>query len=667
MTVIFWLPLWSGGGLIGGDLYSYFFPQKTLLAESLAAGEFPLWNNRTGFGYPLVAESQTGLLYPPNQLFYRFFDANTAYHANQLLHYVLAFVFTWGYTRKLGLSTVSATFAALVYTYGWFPPRICLEWAIIGGAWLPASLWAAESFLQSRAWRYLFLLSASLAMAMLAGHYNLAFITQLLLTAYIPLRLWLAGNQLPAATQTNRLRCLLALYAAIALSFTMAAGQLLPTAELRQRSQRSESAKAGYGHIPVWYWSQVATPWLWYGSDVDLDRLLNENLPLESELTNKVEAHLYFGLIPLAVVAIGLFWHGREIIDRRFLIWSGLGIAALLYTPGWLLPLTGKLPGFSFFMGPGRYGIVVTLAFALLAGRALETLLPRRSIVASRLLIGVLFAATTLDLWIVSRQVTYAVQVAHPSLDALPSSPVANFLSRETQPSRVYSPGANLTNILGTASFPIYLGIGPQEYFDETLPLPAPFSLESPPPADQLKLLQKAGVTHILAGQSLEGLNWPLEFLWYGTDPFLHRAWARSPAQPLFLYRLNNTRGRVSWSDPAPGDTAEIIDYRQNSATIRANSESGGRLILTDLAYPGWEVSVDGAATTTVTVDGLYRGIDLPAGEHRVVWKYHPRSLYWGAIISLMTVILWAAVGHIRYWHPQRLNWFATDTIGTNT
>jgi hypothetical protein len=38
LTVLFWGPLWLGYGFIGGDLYPYFFPQKTFLADRLHAG-----------------------------------------------------------------------------------------------------------------------------------------------------------------------------------------------------------------------------------------------------------------------------------------------------------------------------------------------------------------------------------------------------------------------------------------------------------------------------------------------------------------------------------------------------------------------------------------------------------------------------------------------------
>ena len=90
MTVVFWEPLWRGATLIGGDTFSYYFPQKTFLADALKRGEFPLWNPLVGAGYPIVAESQTGVLYPPMVIAYRFLDVHLAYSAIQLMHYAIA-------------------------------------------------------------------------------------------------------------------------------------------------------------------------------------------------------------------------------------------------------------------------------------------------------------------------------------------------------------------------------------------------------------------------------------------------------------------------------------------------------------------------------------------------------------------------------------------------
>ena len=104
LTLLFWWPLFGGAGFIGGDVYSYYLPQKVVYAENFAAHRLPLWNNRAGHGYPIVGESQTGPFYPFNLFLYSLLPINLAYNVNHLLHYLLAFAFTWLYARSLALS-----------------------------------------------------------------------------------------------------------------------------------------------------------------------------------------------------------------------------------------------------------------------------------------------------------------------------------------------------------------------------------------------------------------------------------------------------------------------------------------------------------------------------------------------------------------------------------
>ena len=62
--------------------------------------------------------------------------------------------------------------------------------------------------------------------------------------------------------------------------------------------------------------------------------------------------------------------------------------------------------------------------------------------------------------------------------------------------------------------------------------------------------------------------------------------------------------------------------------------------MLTDLAYPGWDARLDGEPVETVVVEGMYRGVDVPAGEHRLEWVYRPSPLRWGGMLSLFSLLL---------------------------
>jgi hypothetical protein len=509
------------------------------------------------------------------------------------------------------------------------------------------------------------LLTAALGVQMLAGHFILAFITQLTLAGYVPLRLWFSGRDLPAETRSARGTTCVALLVAVAAAYLVAAVQLLPTWELKQLSQRqgvTEEHDPGYGYIPPRYLSQIVMPWIWYPDESSF----NDAVIADGSRTNRVEAHLYFGMIPLLLALWGV-WQMLRGGDRRLAVWLIMGLAALVYTPGWLLPLTKHLPGFSFFEGPGRFGIVTTLAAGLLAGSGFEKFAefvdgsckssrmrsPMRTVVRSLLTIFV-FGLTTVDLFIVSQLVTYAYLVQDPPLKALAESPVRSFLGTQSQPVRVFSEAKNLPSLLGVATVPTYLGLGPAQYYDPLLMLPQPWPFSIAPTAEQLDWFHRGGVTHYLSFRAVNPKPWSARLVWEGSDPFLNSALARPRAAPLYLYELHGGRGRVSFGEeqrlgPDPG----IISYGANRVVVEAESSADGRLILTDLAYPGWNVAVDGDPVESMVVEGMYRGVDLSSGKHTVVWTYQPAALYWGAGISVAAVVLLLAIAHVRYWHPS--------------
>ncbi|WP_157912920.1 YfhO family protein [Candidatus Promineifilum breve] len=81
---------------------------------------------------------------------------------------------------------------------------------------------------------------------------------------------------------------------------------------------------------------------------------------------------------------------------------------------------------------------------------------------------------------------------------------------------------------------------------------------------------------------------------------------------------------------------ATISDYTAESVLIQTRSDRDSLLILTDAHYPGWAATVDGAPGVIEQVDGMFRGVFLPAGEHEVAFHYRPRSVRLGLALSLL-------------------------------
>jgi hypothetical protein len=81
--------------------------------------------------------------------------------------------------------------------------------------------------------------------------------------------------------------------------------------------------------------------------------------------------------------------------------------------------------------------------------------------------------------------------------------------------------------------------------------------------------------------------------------------------------------------NPAPvsAGKARIVSYQRNAVQIEVDSPEGGILVLHDLYYPGWEVTVDGERQLILRANVLFRGVELPAGRHKVAFEFRPLSL----------------------------------------
>jgi hypothetical protein len=643
LAVGVWHGLAKGGGLVGGDTYPYFLPQKMVLAQSFEQGELPLWHNLTGLGYPLHAESQAGVFYPTNQLLYRLFPVNTAYNTSIIIHYWLAFVFAWRFARCQRISMWPALLAALVYVYGWFPARISLEWSIIGGLWLPLTLWLTELLVVSPSARRFACLAGCLGIHLLAGHFTLAFINQLTILSYAALRIVLSrrdtsGGSIPPQR-------LVLFPAAVAAGLLIAALQLVPSYELKLMSQREGDQTEfdpTYGHMPPVYGTQlVASWWYWHTPEMKATRAIMKTPGCVTADTNTVEAHLYWGLIPFGLVACVLIRCWRCGFDSRTqIIWLVLSLSGLVYATGWLMPLTRHLPGFGFFMGPGRYTIVSALGGGLLAATMLDRITRRFSVLRTAAITTLLCALTLPDLQWSSRTIQDAVVVGQPPIAQMGTSWLRKLLAADGRaPARLLAPGPNVGNLFGVSCIPQYLGIGPAVYQDAAL-RPA-MGAANPddvyPDADTIAQLASLGVSHILTLDPISRPSDELEALRQYPDPFLNAIWARG-IKSCFLYRLRSEPQRVTADPPDMMTAFRLLTATANTVEIEVKLTADGTVILRELMYPGWTVTVDGAAAVAEASDDIMRSVSVSEGTHKIRWTFKPTSFYVGTAISAVTL-----------------------------
>lgn len=90
---------------------------------------------------------------------------------------------------------------------------------------------------------------------------------------------------------------------------------------------------------------------------------------------------------------------------------------------------------------------------------------------------------------------------------------------------------------------------------------------------------------------------------------------------------------------PAPGDALEaaattLVRETPEELEIDVQAAQDGILVVADSFDPGWHVLVDGESAPMLQVNGLFRGVYVPAGEHTVVMVYAPLSVTVGLLLS---------------------------------
>lgn len=86
------------------------------------------------------------------------------------------------------------------------------------------------------------------------------------------------------------------------------------------------------------------------------------------------------------------------------------------------------------------------------------------------------------------------------------------------------------------------------------------------------------------------------------------------------------------------GDLVSNLILSPNKIELAAHGP--GRLVLSEIQYPGWKVTVDGENQYIETAYGLLRSVNLLEGDHKVVFYFQPLTVYCGLGLALMGWLL---------------------------
>jgi hypothetical protein len=599
------------------DLMITHLPNAEYLRASLMRyGQWPLWNAQIFAGQPFAADPLAGMWYPPNLLLL-ILPLPFAFNLLFALHLAWAGYGLFRYLKGRGLRDGPALFGGLAFAG---TPKLIAHLGaghvslLLAVAWTPWLLIAVERARDAGGLKRGAIAGAALALIFLAD-VRWSFYAAALAAAD-----WIAGLP-PFGPKREARRSRLAALAFAAQFLLLSAALLLPLLDFVARTNRGALTlvdAAGDYSLPVRY----------------LLGLLIPNLRGDHEWMT------YLGVAPLLLALLSLR-RGRAL--RFWWLAVLVAIAFSLGTNFVLFPILFRLlPGLAWLRVPPRAWFVAALGVCVLAAYGLQLLLdeilprlkaspalPRlaRYVPSARAtLIGVA-AFTVIDLW----RVDVTLIEARPRPERGPAS---QWIAQQAGLFRVYSPsyslplddglqhvdGINPLQLANTVRYVEDASGVPVTRYGVTLP---PFDGDlASANADALPDARKLGALNV----KYVAAEFPLD----APQLALVQTFGRTRVYENLAFQPR------AWMDT--GALAEIAYWSPNRIVVRA--QGPGRLTLSEVNYPGWNVTIDGAPAPMETAEGLLRGVRLDAGMHQVVFEFWPPSVSQGLALSAIGVVL---------------------------
>jgi hypothetical protein len=100
--------------------------------------------------------------------------------------------------------------------------------------------------------------------------------------------------------------------------------------------------------------------------------------------------------------------------------------------------------------------------------------------------------------------------------------------------------------------------------------------------------------------------------------------------------------------------SATITHYGLHRVDVDVDARRPAVLRLADLYYPDWKVTVDGKPARLLRADHVMRAVAVPAGRHKVQFKFASAAFTMGAWLSFASVLVALLLMGIGWWLAGR-------------
>ncbi|HEV8344408.1 MAG TPA: YfhO family protein [Candidatus Binatia bacterium] len=317
--------VWEGKVPLFRDLGPYFYPIRWSLAESLRAGELPLWDRHMAAGFPLLADFQSATFYPIHLVFLvmPFFPAISFIF---LFHYLTAATGSYLLCRHWGYPSYLSMAGAVLFTFGGIVVSLTnLLNHFQTAVWLPWLALFAERYLYSCRWRDFLGFTLVLLLQFLAGSPELYIMSM----ALIVLGILMAKARSPELGSWKKIA--LVLLGGNALVLALAMVQIAPTIELFLHSRRTQAIP----YSEAMDWSLNPADLLnFFFLDKEIDTTVSRGMRLFLSSRASFFISYYLGALSLFGVCFwALYSSTKERTITLALVVSTLVLAFGAYTP----------------------------------------------------------------------------------------------------------------------------------------------------------------------------------------------------------------------------------------------------------------------------------------------------------------------------------------------
>jgi hypothetical protein len=568
-------------------------------AREVHAGRLPLWDPNLWAGQSLIGQVQPGTANPLNWILFALplrdghIPIPTLHWYWVLIHW-LAAAFCYWLCRDLKAGVLPSLLGASIFALTGFMGHTEWPQMLMSAVPIPlilmffARMVRGERPLSSAA-----LCGAALGAAFLAGHHNIPIYTAVLMSA---LWLWFLASRRRDRKAWTSAAVFLVVFPLVS------AFQALPAIEYGRHAMR---------------WVGTSEPLKW-NDKVPYEVHARFSLPPGSVpgvavpgMASGLQANPYVGFvaISLALTGVVLGWRSREV--RLFAVVS---LAGLLLALGGHTPVHRLAYEWIPMVEKARYPIMAIvlcqLGIAVLAALGLEAL-PSRRIAAPAFLFLFLVEAvlaappfTRFD-----RPGSFAQQMAD-------QSDIAAFLMRQPGWFRVEADEDAVPYNFGD-----WFGI--EQFGGYTASIPENVS----------RLNGSENAPRLL------GIQYRI---------------AHRPANPFQVEVFRSRSGLIVYRDPRIGepvwsihtsrcegaDQLKVAGRSTDTLSIEADLRCAGLVASGAPTFPGWRAWVDGRRVPIQEVEGALRAVAVDSGRHRVEFRYRPGSVYWGAALTVLGLLL---------------------------